>query len=188
MNWNEFHSKHPWTGEGWHQHPNGGGWIYESAVVSNDVSIGELVLIKNGKFLGGEFIDGEFFGGTFLGGKFCGGVYYGGKFHGGAFFKGVFSGGVYHAGEFRYAGKFSEGVWRRSPICINDECTRYPVIEIGPEMFSIGCERGLIFDADELLPMWFRIHNTPLNMQDCYVRAVRLLLEKINEVGPILKE
>lgn len=155
MTWDEIRKLHPdlpESSEGWHQHPNGGGWVNKNAVIHNDrIYIGERAVIRGGEFHGGEFYGGEFYGGDFYGGDFYG-------------------------GEFRDS-EFHDGVWHRGPVFICG-ATRHVVCEVGPDEFKIGCKRGKISERDTLLPQWFAKHNTPLEMQPLYTAAVELIAAK----------
>jgi len=48
MNWDALRMIHLWlpeSSDGWHQHPNGGGWVQDTATVANTVLVGEHALV-----------------------------------------------------------------------------------------------------------------------------------------------
>jgi hypothetical protein len=52
----------------WHQHKNGGAWVYKSASISEDVFVGERALVWGGTIEGGTIEGGTIEGGTIRGG------------------------------------------------------------------------------------------------------------------------
>ena len=62
-----------------HRHPNGGGWVADSIIISPGIYIG-----PRARIYGGEISGGEIYGGVISGGVIYGGVISGGEISGGA--------------------------------------------------------------------------------------------------------
>ena len=121
----------PEVREGWHRHPNGGGWVEDTATVAPEAWVGPLGVacgncwvgpkariwggvINGGEIRGGVIWGGEIWGGTIWGGVIRGGVISGGEIRGGVIWGGVIWGGVIMGGEIRggviWGGVISGGV------------------------------------------------------------------------------
>lgn len=154
MLWNELRAIRPWlpeSSDGWHQHVYGGGWVKDTATVSEDAFVGGCAAICGGSFFGGMFHGGRLFGGTFHGGEFFDGVFYGGNFHGGeyyggSFFGGEFRGGVFYdgtfcGGEFRNGefrgGNYHSGIFTRTPLLLYG--SRFWIGYAGNGQIASGC-------------------------------------------------
>ena len=66
-----------------HQHPNGGGWVADSATVTDAVFVGPQARVAGGAIWGGVILGGVIEGGTILGGAILGGTILGGTILGG---------------------------------------------------------------------------------------------------------
>ena len=135
----------------WHPHPNGGGWVKNTATVPRTIFVGPDAVIWGGTFRGGTFRGGTFWGGTFRGGTFRGGTFWGGTFEGGTFWGGTFEGGTFEGGTF-WGGTFEGGTfwggivvggivvggtWDRQPLTVYG--SRHPVTNAKPGHIKIGC-------------------------------------------------
>jgi hypothetical protein len=96
----------------WHQHPNGGAWIYKNAKVSEKVPIGEKAVVWDGTIWGGTIWDGTIRGGTIWGGTIWDGTIRGGTIRG--------------------------GTWKTTPLFICG--SRFKLTNSKPGHISIGCE------------------------------------------------
>jgi len=113
----------------WHQHKNGGGWVYKDVFIEEnpEIYIGPKAIVWGGTIRksnfafkcemhggvmwggvmwggvmwGGEMRGGEMRGGVMRGGVMWGGVMWGGEMHGGVMWGGVMWGGVMRGGEMR---------------------------------------------------------------------------------------
>jgi hypothetical protein len=90
----------------WHQHTNGGGWVYKDAFVSDEAFIDKDVIIwggiiRGGIIRGGLIEGGNIFGGTIEGGNICGGTIRGGTIEGGTIRGGTIEGGTIEGGTIR---------------------------------------------------------------------------------------
>jgi len=101
-----------------HQHPNGGGWVADTATVLDEVYVGPTARVFGGTIYGGTIYGGVIRGGTrtasicggnIYGGVIRGGVINGGIIHGGIIHGGVIHGGVIHGGNI-YGGVIHGGV------------------------------------------------------------------------------
>jgi len=91
-----------------HQHPNGGGWVADTATVSDEAYVGPTArvfggyiyggVIRGGVIFGGAVFGGAVYGGVIHGGYIHGGYIYGGNIYGGNIYGGVINGGVIHGG------------------------------------------------------------------------------------------
>ena len=89
-----------------HQHPNGGGWVADTAIVLGEAYVGPIARVFGGAVLGGYVHGGTIHGGTIHGGTIHGGYIYGGYIYGGDIRGGVIRGGtirggVIHGGDIR---------------------------------------------------------------------------------------
>ena len=103
----------PEVREGWHRHPNGGGWVEDTATVAPEAWVGMFGVacgncwvgpkarIWGGVISGGVIWDGVISGGVIRGGVIRGGVIRGGVIRGGVISGGVIWGGVISGGEIR---------------------------------------------------------------------------------------
>ena len=81
-----------------HQHPNGGGWVAESATVSDAVFIGPQARVAGGTIRGGIIWGGTIRGGIIWGGTILGGTIEGGTILGGFIWGGTIRGGIIWGG------------------------------------------------------------------------------------------
>lgn len=74
----------------WHRHPCGGGWVRNTASVSEEAFVGEEVIIRRGKVRGGNIYGGIICGGT---------IHERASIHEGALIRGgeVYGGNIHHA-------------------------------------------------------------------------------------------
>ena len=77
-----------------HQHPNGGGWVADTAIVLDEVYVGPTARVFGGYVCGGYVDGGTIYGGTIHGGNIYGGNIYGGHIRGGTIHGGNIYGGV----------------------------------------------------------------------------------------------
>ena len=66
-----------------HQHPNGGGWVADTATVADRVYVGPLARVVGGTIRGGTIRGGTILGGTIVDGTIEGGTIWGGTIRGG---------------------------------------------------------------------------------------------------------
>jgi hypothetical protein len=83
---------------GYHQHPNGGGWVRDGVEASPDAYIASPAIVHGGEIRGGDIRDGVIHGGAIWGGVIHGGAIWGGVIHGGAIWGGVIYGGAIWGG------------------------------------------------------------------------------------------
>jgi hypothetical protein len=86
-----------------HQHPNGGGWVADTAAVADAAYIGPRAFVAGGTIdggfiRGGTIRGGTIYGGTIDGGTILGGTIYGGTILGGAIYRGTIRGGTIWGG------------------------------------------------------------------------------------------
>ena len=95
-----------------HQHPNGGGWVADTAIVLDEVYVGPTARVFGGYVYGGYVHGGTIYGGTIHGGNIYGGNIYGGHIRGGTIhggnIYGVIHGGTIHGGNI-YGGNIYGG-------------------------------------------------------------------------------
>ena len=105
------------SSDDWHQHKNGGAWIYKGAKVLGDVYIGECAVVWGGTIMGGTIM-----GGTIEGGTIWGGTIWGGTIKGGTIMGGTIEGGT----------------WKTTPLYICG--SRFELSNAKPGHIRIGCE------------------------------------------------
>ena len=151
-----------------HQHPNGGGWVADTAIVFDEVYVGPTARVFGGNIYGGYIHGGTIYGGVIRGGRIYGGVIRGGDInggdiHGGDIYGGVIHGGVIHGGTIYggnihggsiYGGQINGGVIRDirdiltvGPIGSEDQFLTLTRSDTGHHV-SIGCwwERAATID------------------------------------------
>jgi len=118
-----------------HRHPNGGGWVADTAHVEEHVYVGEDARVAGGVIVGGAVI--------------LGGAVYGGEVRGGA----RILGGVIHDGEVRGGVIRGGDVWSKHYHCLTVTRHGYHVIANridGDWRISAGCrDRWTIEQARE---------------------------------------
>jgi hypothetical protein len=155
------------TPENWHQHKNGGAWIYKDAKVAEDVYIGEKAtvwggiirggiirggiirggtiaggtiwggIIEGGTIAGGTIWGGTIEGGTIAGGTIWGGTIRGGTIAGGTIWGGIIEGGTIAGGTI-WGGTIADGEWKTTPLFISG--SRFELSNAKPGHLQIGCE------------------------------------------------
>ena len=97
-----------------HQHPNGGGWVADTAIVLDEVYVGPTARVFGGAVFG-TIYGGTIRGGTIRGGTIYGGVIRGGTIYGGTIYGGTIRGGTLRGGTIR-GGDIRGGVIRGGTI------------------------------------------------------------------------
>ena len=131
-----------------HQHPNGGGWVADTATVLDEVYVGPTARVFGGAVLGGYVHGGTIHGGTIHGGGIHGGYIYGGYIYGGYIYGGDIHGGVIKGG-FILGG------------------TIYGGIIYGGTIYGGTIRGGVIRDARDVLTVG------PIGSEDQYLTLVR---------------
>ena len=85
-----------------HQHLNGGGWVADTASVSDAAYIGPDAEVIGGTIYGGTIWDGTIYGGTIRGGTIWGGTIEGGTIRGGTIEGGIVTRSPIHITGFAY--------------------------------------------------------------------------------------
>jgi len=126
-----------------HRHPNGGGWVADSAIVLGEAYVGPIARVFGGAVLGGYVHGGTIHGGTIHGGTIHGGYIYGGYIYGGDIRGGVIRGGVIHRGVIRD----TRDILTVGPIGSEDQYLTLVRSDTGHRV-SIGCwwERAATID------------------------------------------
>ena len=132
-----------------HQHPNGGGWVADTATVLDEAYVGPTArvfggdiyggYIHGGDIHGGVINGGDIYGGVIRGGVIHGGVIYGGLIYGGYIYGGVICGGYVHGGAV-YGGVIHGGTIHGGTIHGGDIRDTRDVLTVGP----IGSENQIL--------------------------------------------
>ena len=141
-----------------HQHPNGGGWVADTATVLDEAYVGPTARVFGGAVFGGYIYGGDIHGGYIYGGYIHGGDICGGNIHGGDIYGGVIFGGDIHGGVI-YGGNIHGGDICGGNIHGGDIC--------GGNIHGGTIHGGVIQDARDVLTVG------PIGSQDQYLTLVR---------------
>ena len=100
----------------WHQHENGGAWIFKDAIISEEAFIGEQAVVWGGTIRGGIIEGGTIWGGTIWGGTIRGGTIWGGTIRGGT---------------------IRGGTWKTTPLFLCG--SKHSLSNAKPGYIQIGC-------------------------------------------------
>jgi hypothetical protein len=94
-----------------HQHPNGGGWVADTAQVADRVYVGPMARVAGGTIRGGTIRGGTIWGGTIWGGTIWGGTIWGGTIEGGTIRGGTIWGGTIWGGTIEGGTIWGGTIW-----------------------------------------------------------------------------
>jgi len=145
------------------QHPNGGGWVADTAIVFDEVYVGPTARVFGGYIYGGAIRGGNIYGGVIRGGTIYGGNIYGGTIHGGAIHGGAIFGGDIFGGDI-HGGVIRGGAIRG---CVIRGCDIHGGYIYGGVIYGGVIHGGVIRDARDVLMVG------PIGSEDQYLTLVR---------------
>ena len=146
-----------------HQHPNGGGWVADTAIVFDEVYVGPTARVFGGYIYGGAIRGGNIYGGVIRGGTIYGGNIYGGTIHGGAIHGGAIFGGDIFGGDI-HGGVIRGGAIRG---CVIRGCDIHGGYIYGGVIYGGVIHGGVIRDARDVLMVG------PIGSEDQHLTLVR---------------